>query len=206
MRRMIDRFVGAPSCANVSDEGVEVDDCRSGFSRVSKLRAGKTIFAPEGAPTCKKRRFHGEDLRKGRWSGEHQSYLITTVTQHRERFFVELAAARALIRALMLTQESGLAHTHAFVVMPDHLHWLMSLGEVVSLSTCVGQIKGESGRRINAMLGRVHQAVWQHGFHDHALRQDEDMRQIARYVVANPLRAGLVDQVGDYPWWDAEWL
>ena len=44
------------------------------------------------------------------------------------------------------------------------------------------------------------------GLHDHAVRSDEDFRALARYVVANPLRAGLVSQIGDYPLWDAAWL
>jgi len=48
--------------------------------------------------------------------------------------------------------------------------------------------------------------VWQPGFHDHALRKEEDVRAVARYVVANPLRAGLVQRIGDYPHWNAIWL
>lgn len=46
-------------------------------------------------------------------------------------------------------------------------------------------------------------AVWQAGFFDHSIRQDEDLRANTRYIIANPLRAGLCAQVGDYPWWDA---
>jgi REP element-mobilizing transposase RayT len=52
-------------------------------------------------------------------------------------------------------------------------------------------------------LGRP---VWQNGFHDHALRQEEDLAEVARYIVANPLRAGLVERLGDYPHWHAIWL
>ncbi|MCY1446959.1 hypothetical protein D9M71_635550 [compost metagenome] len=48
--------------------------------------------------------------------------------------------------------------------------------------------------------------IWQKGFHDHALRHDEDLQDVARYIVANPLRAGLVKRAGDYPLWDAAWL
>ena len=48
--------------------------------------------------------------------------------------------------------------------------------------------------------------VWQDGFHDRALRREEDLVAAARYVVANPLRAGLVQKLGDYPHWDAIWL
>jgi hypothetical protein len=48
--------------------------------------------------------------------------------------------------------------------------------------------------------------LWQKGYHDRALRRDEDLQQAARYIVANPLRAGLVKRLGDYPLWDAVWL
>lgn len=48
--------------------------------------------------------------------------------------------------------------------------------------------------------------VWQRGFHDHALRREEDLRAVACYIVGNPLRAGLVQHVGDYPLWDTIWI
>jgi hypothetical protein len=38
------------------------------------------------------------------------------------------------------------------------------------------------------------------------MRKDQDLQVAARYIVANPLRAGLVKRVGDYPLWDAIWL
>ncbi|MNN82247.1 hypothetical protein D3C81_1991650 [compost metagenome] len=49
-------------------------------------------------------------------------------------------------------------------------------------------------------------SLWQQGYHDRALRRDEDLVKLARYVVANPLRAGLVEKLGDYPLWDAIWV
>ena len=67
------------------------------------------------------------------------------------------------------------------------------------------RLKGRSARGINTQLGRTG-TVWQTGFHDHALRNNENMQDIARYVIANPLRAGLVRQIGDYALWDAAWL
>jgi uncharacterized protein with ACT and thioredoxin-like domain len=48
--------------------------------------------------------------------------------------------------------------------------------------------------------------IWQQDFHDHALRMEEDVKSVARYIVANPLRAGLVMKIGDYSHWDAKWL
>jgi len=57
--------------------------------------------------------------------------------------------------------------------------------------------------RVTRLLGRP---VWQRGFHDHALRAEEDIVGVARYLVANPLRAGLCDKIGNYPYWNAQWL
>lgn len=93
----------------------------------------------------------------------------------------------------------------AWVLMPDHAHWLLQLGEVEGLKALVSRRKGASACQVNAALGR-RGAVWQKGFYDRALRCDEDMQVVARYIIANPLRSGLVERIGDYPYWDAVWL
>ena len=89
--------------------------------------------------------------------------------------------------------------------MPDHVHWLFQLGEAGTLSSVVKGFKARSAQRVNGYLDRQG-ALWQKGFYDHAVRKEEDIRGIARYIVANPLRAGLVENIGDYPLWDAIWL
>ena len=89
--------------------------------------------------------------------------------------------------------------------MPDHLHWLVQL-ESGSLSRLVAGFKAASARAINHLLHTPGQPRWQTGFHDHALREEEDLPALARYIVANPLRAGLVASVRAYPHWDAVWL
>ncbi|MCQ9380129.1 transposase [Methyloversatilis sp. XJ19-49] len=138
-------------------------------------------------------------LRTGRISIPGQVYLVTTVTRERETVFEDLPAARQTIRSLMKSDARGHAKTLAFVLMPDHLHWMVQLGNSLSLSRVVQQMKSFSAHAAGTPL-------WQPGFHDHALRSDEDLRAAARYLVANPLRAGLVRHVGDYPHWDAVWL
>ncbi|WP_019024016.1 MULTISPECIES: transposase [unclassified Thioalkalivibrio] len=142
---------------------------------------------------------HAQALRRGRYSEPGRIYLITTVTRDRTPVFRDFAAARALVATLRHAQALGQADTLAYVVMPDHLHWLMTLGNSMSLSTVVRSVKAVTARR----LGR---ALWQPGFHDHAVRCEEDLTSLARYIAANPLRAGLVRNLGDYPHWDAIWL
>ena len=88
--------------------------------------------------------------------------------------------------------------------MPDHFHWLVVL-QRSSLDQLMCRTKSLSTRAINQATGRTG-SRWQQGYHDHALRNEEDLKRVARYVIANPLRAGLVKRVGDYPLWDAIWL
>ncbi|MFV9683473.1 REP-associated tyrosine transposase [Pseudomonas sp. NY15367] len=147
---------------------------------------------------------HASRLRRGRYSETGRVYLLTAVLQGRETLFNDFTVGRLLVAELRDAHENRLAHSLAWVVMPDHLHWLVQL-ESTTLNELMRRIKGRSSRRINQRLSRTG-PLWQHGFHDWALRQEEDLRAVARYVIANPVRAGLVKRVADYPLWDAVWL
>jgi len=145
----------------------------------------------------------GKNLRKARFSGTNQIYLITTTTHQRIPLFEDFNCARFVVHAI--SHEDCQAETLAYVVMPDHFHWLMQINEGGKLDKVMQSIKSASSHHINKFHNRKG-PVWQSGYHDHALREEEDLKATARYVVANPLRAGLVERVGDYPLWDASWL
>ena len=69
-------------------------------------------------------RFHGRDLRKGRVSLPIQAYVLTCVTLDRSSIFIEAGAAATLAREIHMIGNSGPVQSLAWVVMPDHLHWL----------------------------------------------------------------------------------
>jgi putative transposase len=142
---------------------------------------------------------HAGNLRSGRYSEQGRIYLVTAVTHNRTPWFLDMNKARCVVICMRETQQREIAETLAYVLMPDHLHWLMTLGERHNLSAVVGAVKSMSSHRLGCR-------IWQSGFHDHAVRREEDLVKLARYVVANPLRAGLVRKLGDYPYWDAVWL
>jgi REP element-mobilizing transposase RayT len=144
------------------------------------------------------------DLRKGRFSQPGQEYLITCVTWRRHPWFHDFHLARLLIQTMRQSEEKGFLSWFAWVVMPDHFHALVRL-EQQTLSRVIGRFKGYSAHALNHVLGRTGR-FWQPGFHDHALRREEDRLEVARYLVANPLRAGLVRSVRDYPHWDCIWF
>ena len=144
-------------------------------------------------------------LRKGRVSIAEQIYLVTSATHRRHSWFSDFNCAVAAAGCFgKVTQQFG-ATLLAWVLMPDHAHWLLQLGVDASLSSAVNGLKSASARHVNRLLQRSG-AVWATGFHDHALRRDEDLKLAARYIIANPVRAGLVSRVGDYPFWNAVWL
>jgi REP element-mobilizing transposase RayT len=147
---------------------------------------------------------HGSNLRRGRYSEPERLYLLTTTLLQRRPLFYDFALARLLVKELRAAHEQQQVASLAWVVMPDHLHWLVQL-QTGSLEQLMRRIKSNSARQINQYLG-TQGPIWQPGYHDRALRQDDDLQSAARYIVANPLRAGLVKRIGNYPLWDAVWL
>jgi putative transposase len=143
-------------------------------------------------------------LRLGRYAESNRIYLLTTNTLGREPVFKDFSLGRLIVGQFRYAQNQGWANSLAWVVMPDHFHWLIELQQS-SLSELMQKTKSLSTKAVNLSTGREG-SLWQQGFHDRALRRDEDLVKLARYVVANPLRAGLVEQHGDYPLWDAIWV
>jgi REP element-mobilizing transposase RayT len=143
-------------------------------------------------------------LRRGRVSLSGQIYLITAVTAGRQPIFRDFYCGRIVVREMQELEREHSAATMAFVVMPDHFHWLMQLN-TEALAAVVARLKGRSARRVSKWR-RSDGRIWQPGYHDHALRCEESLAAISRYIVANPVRAQLVRRVGDYPLWDCQWL
>lgn len=108
------------------------------------------------------------DLRKGRHSQSGTAYHITAVTANRHPYFKSLYNGRKVVRQLITLHDGGVAQTLCYVLMPDHLHWLMVL-QRGTLPDAVRLLKGRSARAIG-------QPIWQANYHDHAIRQDEDLR------------------------------
>jgi REP element-mobilizing transposase RayT len=161
--------------------------------------------------TTRKTKPHARDLRKGRYSENNRIYLVTTVTDQRQKIFTDFPLGRKIVHAMSYQQQQQKVNSLAFVIMPDHFHWLFALQNDSSLAEVMRSVKGSSAyqiQKIRRERGEIprKQALWQDGYHDHAVRKEEDLQQLARYIVANPLRAGIVNKIANYPLWDATWL
>ncbi|WP_343650996.1 transposase [Stenotrophomonas sp.] len=136
-------------------------------------------------------------LLRHRHSAIGHFYVITSVTADRHCLFRDPARAALLEDSFRHSDRKGLTRSCAWVVMPDHFHWVMQLREG-SLGRCVQALKSQSAIAINATLGG-HAPVWQRGYYDHWIRDERDVRRQALYVVGNPVRAGLAQRLGEYP-------
>lgn len=143
-------------------------------------------------------------LRRGRFSETGRCYLLTSVTHGRAPIFHDFYSGRLLAHELCRAEQMGWVHSLTWVVMPDHFHWLIQL-ENSSLPRLMHQVKGSSAQSLMRMHGTSCR-VWQPGYQDIAVRDERQLLKMARYILANPIRAGLVARVGDYPLWDAVWL
>ena len=134
-------------------------------------------------------------LRRGRRSIPGQIYSLTTSTHGRNRRFDHTESAERA--AAVLSAPSSWPHATAllWVLMPDHLHMLVDLSGAEALSRTVARIKALITRDMGAGC-----RVWQSAFHDHALRRDECLLTIGRYLLENPVRAKLVARHEDWPW------
>jgi putative transposase len=133
-----------------------------------------------------------------------KTYFITFATRNRE---ILPPHARDLILETCLVGNRKQYELHAVVVMPDHVHLVLTpLGDnegPISLPEILQTIKSVSAHRINKYLGRKG-SLWQQESFDRAMREVENTLGKLEYVLGNPVRAGLVTSPFDYRWlWTA---
>lgn len=127
-------------------------------------------------------------------------YFVTICTHGRQRLFEE-ARLRTVVEnawAWLPQYPSGRGlELDAWVVMPDHLHGIIRLlptrestesDRGGSLGALVGQFKRISTRRINLLRRSPGAPVWQRGYHDRVVRDDDELQRIRTYIAENPTR------------------
>jgi putative transposase len=107
------------------------------------------------------------------------------------------AVAQVVVDAIRL----GAGHyytLHAWVVMPNHVHLLFT--PHVPVSVLMQRLKGGTARQANKLLNQTGRRFWQDESYDHLVRNSEEFPRIERYIVQNPVRAGLAMSAEEYPW------
>jgi putative transposase len=140
-----------------------------------------------------------KNLRKGRSSIAGQYYLITTKTLNKTEVFTEKRAADIVLNSLYWLDQHNRMDLQAAVVMPDHLHFIAGLNKG-TLSGLMHSLKSYTSKQIKAELN-YSGTIWQSQYHDHAIRKDEELKEMMIYCLHNPVRANIVMDFHDYPYW-----
>ena len=107
--------------------------------------------------------------------------------------------AETLLETLFTYRDRGSYLLHEFVIMPDHLHLILTPSSTVSLEKAMQFIKGGSSHRIHQHRGQKME-IWQVGFYDSTIRDYNDWQTKVRYIHENPARARLVDKPQEWPY------
>jgi putative transposase len=126
-----------------------------------------------------------------------ETYALTTATYQRRSLFVRTENAELLVKTLFHYRDQGRYHLHGFVVMPEHLHVLLTPSESQTIERCAQCIKGSFSHEVRKQFAGE---VWQTGFHEHRIRDAEDFRKQLGYIAANPGKCGLVDWAYVHTW------
>jgi len=141
-------------------------------------------------------------LRNFTYVGLHR-YHVRVCTWHRRRYFTEDALAASVREQLLqFANVCGFA-IPAYCIMYDHVHLL---AEATTATADLMQFIAGWKQRTAFVFRSVRcECLWQPGFFDRVLREQESSRVVARYIVENPVRAGLATVANQYPYAYCEW-
>src|SRR5579859_2423798 len=125
------------------------------------------------------------------------SYFVTTKALQNRALFRSIKVAETVVETLQHYRIRGEYLLHEFVLMPDHLHVLITASSTNSLEKAMQFIKGGSSYRLNQERGRK-MDLWDAGFHDCTIRDATDWKAKAQYIRLNPVKAGLVECPEDW--------
>ena len=124
--------------------------------------------------------------------------FVGAQTAERRGLFQNGWIAELFIETLYHYRRQSRYLLHDFVVMPDHIHFFISLGQDKLLSQWIGTFKRTVGKSVKNSDSA--DPIWQRGFFDHVMRSAERYGQKWEYVRENPVRARLVQAAEDWPY------
>jgi putative transposase len=127
------------------------------------------------------------------------SYFATSRTWESRALFIHAESCKLFVDSLLHYRQEEAYLLHAFVLMPDHFHLLITPAPDKTIERAVQYVKGGSARRLG-LERNFHFPVWQRGFSDHRVRDCVDYENHVRYIEENPVRKRLVTSAEEFPW------
>jgi putative transposase len=156
---------------------------------VPKALESRRASAPGGAKVAK-------IARRVRQAGV---YFVTTDTWERHALFVNTVLASIVLEQIVSCRDRGYYKLHAYALMPEHLHLLITPNDETTIEKAMQMIKGGSSHRIGQERPQAF-PVWHRSFHDRWIRDAEQFWQAKSYIEQNPVKAKLAEAPDRYPW------
>lgn len=127
-------------------------------------------------------------------------YFLTLCTGNRQSYFLDGRVAAFVEEEIECRRMKGEIKLFCYCIMPDHLHMLLSLGDLYKkrLQDWVSAFKRYTTKVIHDRYNI--KPLWQRNFYDHIIRRDESLLKIAQYILNNPVRKGMVSNWENYPY------
>jgi putative transposase len=128
-----------------------------------------------------------------------KTHYITASAYMHQNLFQGAQTAELLISTIVRYRDAGKFIIHEFVVMPNHIHLLLSVDDGCGIGRAVQFVKGGFSHELRKR-GTKLAAVWQPSYYEHRVRDFEEYQRIRTYIHENPVRRGLVGAAADYPY------
>jgi len=138
-------------------------------------------------------------LRPDAYSEPGRPCFLTIRAYQNQSPFVDRKLNQAIVDVLLNERQHSQCSIQAYCLMPDHLHLLTTPSVTeASVLAFADRFKGLSTRESWRFGWRG--KLWQPRSYDHVLRRNEDVEKVCEYILANPVRRGLVENPDEFPW------
>lgn len=127
------------------------------------------------------------------------TYFITACAHMQQNLFQRDQVAELMVATFLKYRDAGEFELHEYVVMPNHIHLLISIADEQKLGRVIQLIKGGFSHSLR-QNGIVFRAVWEQRYYDRRVRDAHEFAEFSRYIRQNPVRKGLVERAEAYPY------
>jgi len=130
---------------------------------------------------------------------QERAFFVTTKTSLGRQLLQSERNAKLLIEVLRSGVAAREFRLHDFVIMPNHVHLLITLNADMAIEKAMQLIKGRFSFRLKKEFGYLGE-VWQRGFSEVRINDDQHFLRCQTYIAENPVKAGYVDSAQKYPY------
>ena len=126
-----------------------------------------------------------------------KTYFVTASAYMHQNLFQRTETADLLLATIVRNRDKGEFFLHEYVIMPNHMHLLLTVDDGHAIGRALQLIKGGFSHAIGPLKLKT---VWQPSYYEHRVRDDGEYERMRRYIHENPVRRHLIQKAEEYPY------